>query len=166
MKKGIDSRSVFVSMNRNYFCLQDREAPMTTHHLQKLKDNGYKLTPRRQAIVTLFTDCRTHLTPEEVWVRLQKQFDKCGLPSVYRNLESLADCGVLTRIQQFDRKKHYGLCSARHSHHHHITCVKCGKVEDIDQCAFASTKKIKGYQIVSHYVQVNGICAGCVKNRS
>ncbi|MFH1875386.1 MAG: transcriptional repressor [Candidatus Omnitrophota bacterium] len=132
--------------------------------LEKLKEGGFKLTPRRQAIIELFVDCDTHLTPEEVWNKLQKQFERCGLPSVYRNLESLVECGVLTRIQQSDRKKHYGLCSASHGHHHHhITCVKCGKVEDIKGCAIDGAKKIKGYKVVSHFMQVNGVCVGCSK---
>ena len=135
------------------------------HYLEKLKEGGFKLTPRRQAIIELFVGGKSHLTPEEVWERLKKQFDQCGLPSVYRNLESLVECGILTRIQQFDRKKHYGLCSAAHGdhHHHHITCIKCGKVDEIKDCAINDSKKIKGYKIVSHFMQVNGICAGCSK---
>jgi Fur family transcriptional regulator, ferric uptake regulator len=135
------------------------------HFLKKLKAGGFKLTPRRQAIIELFVDGKSHLTPEEVWEGLKKQFDRCGLPSVYRNLESLVECGILTRIQQFDRKKHYGLCSAVHgdNHHHHITCIKCGKVDEIKDCAIDGSKKIKGYKVVSHFMQVNGVCAGCSK---
>lgn len=137
-------------------------------YLKKLKKGGYKLTPRRQAIVELFIDCDTHLTPEEVWNQLKKNFSQCGLPGVYRNLESLVECGVLTRIQQFDRKKHYGLCSfdcdEHHQHHHHITCIKCGKVDNIKNCAVENIKKIKGYKVVSHFMQVNGICPDCLNN--
>lgn len=133
-------------------------------YLKKLKEAGFKLTPRRQAIIDLFIDCDTHLSPEEVWNKLQKNFECCGFPGVYRNLETLVECGILTRIQQFDRKKHYGLCTASHGyHHHHITCIKCGRVDDISDCAIEGTKKIKGYTIISHFMQVNGICANCDK---
>ena len=134
-------------------------------YLNRLKDAGFKLTPRRQGIIELFIGCATHLTPEEVWNKLQKRFDRCGLPGVYRNLESLVDCGVLTRIQQFDRKKHYGLCVVPGGHRHHITCVKCGKVENIDDCAIEGRKKIKGYKVVNHFMQVNGVCAGCLEEK-
>jgi Fe2+ or Zn2+ uptake regulation protein len=136
-------------------------------YLEKLREGGFKLTPRRQAIIELFVDGKAHLTPEEVWAKLKKRFDRCGLPSVYRNLESLVSCGVLTRIQLFDRKKHYGLCSALHGdhHHHHITCIECGKVDAIKDCAMKGLRKINGYRIVSHFVQVNGVCTGCSKPR-
>ena len=133
-------------------------------YLKKLKESGFRLTPRRKAIIKLFIDCNSHLTPEEVWIKLKKKFAQCGFPGVYRNLESLTECGILTRIQQFDRKKHYGLCSVRHGqHHHHITCIKCGKVDDIKDCAIESVRKIKGYRVVSHFMQVNGVCSECSK---
>ncbi len=133
-------------------------------YIGKLKDSGFKLTPRRQAIIGLFVDGKSHLTPEEVWEKLKKQFARCGLPSVYRNLETLVGCGILTRIQKFDRKKHYGLCSSSgYEHHHHITCIKCGKVDEIKDCAIKDIRKINGYKVVSHFMQVNGICSSCSK---
>jgi Fe2+ or Zn2+ uptake regulation protein len=134
------------------------------NYLTRLKAAGYKLTPRRKAIIEIFRECDSHLTPEEVWEKLKEKFDRCGLPGVYRNLESLVDCGVLARVQQFDRKKHYGLCTAEQgSHHHHITCIRCGKVEDIPNCAIQGIKNLKGYRVVSHFMQVNGICTSCLK---
>jgi Fur family transcriptional regulator, ferric uptake regulator len=138
------------------------------NNIEKIKKAGFKLTPRRKAMVELFEDCQAHLTPEEVWKKLKRSFSRCGLPSVYRNLESLVECGILTRIQQFDRTKHYGLCSAVHGdhHHHHLTCIRCGLVEDIKDCAVEGLKKIKGFRIVNHFMQVNGICPGCLKKTS
>lgn len=134
-------------------------------YLEKLRQSGFKTTPRRQEIIKLFINGKSHMTPEEVWKKLKKKFARCGLPSVYRNLESLVECGILTRIQQFDRKKHYGLCSAAHGdrHHHHIACVQCGKVDKIKDCAVNESKKINGYTVVSHFMQVNGICPRCSK---
>jgi len=132
-------------------------------YINRLKDNRLKLTPRRQAIIHLFVDSGAHFTPEEVWKELHQQFEKCGLPSVYRNLESLVDCGILTRIQLFDRKKHYGLCTVGHDHHHHhITCIRCGKVDEITECALTHQTQIHGYRVVSHFVQVSGICGDCL----
>lgn len=137
------------------------------NYIEKLTDAGLKITPRRKALIRLFSERATHLTPEEVWNSLKKKFVKLGLPGVYRNLESLAECGILARIHQFDGKKHYGLCPAggdnlHHArHHHHIVCVKCGKVDDIEGCAIEEAVKIKGYKIVSHFLQVNGVCAAC-----
>lgn len=134
-------------------------------YLNRLKNNGLKLTPRRQAMIQLFVDSGAHLTPEEVWKKLHQQFTKCGLPSVYRNLESLVECGILARIQLTDRKKHYGLCTVGHEHHHHhITCIKCGKVDEITDCPLTHTVEINGYRVISHFLQLNGICGNCLEN--
>jgi Fur family transcriptional regulator, ferric uptake regulator len=131
-------------------------------YIGKLKEAGYKLTPRRKAMIAFFSEKNSHVTAEEVWRGLKKKFERCGLPSVYRNLEVLTECGILARIQQRDRKKHYGLCGAEKGrHHHHIICIKCGKVEEIGDCAIADKVRLKGYKVVSHFMQVNGICLRC-----
>lgn len=133
-------------------------------YLEKLKNFGLKLTPRRQAIIELFLNCKSHMTPEEVLHKLKIKIKRCGVPGIYRNLESLVECGILARIHKFDRKRHYGLCSAMHNeHHHHITCVKCGRVDKIKDCALKDIKKINGYKVVSHFFQINGICPECSK---
>lgn len=134
---------------------------MHSHFLEKIKKAGFKLTPRRRAIIELFIAHETHLTPEDVRSELKKKIKRCGFPGVYRNLEALADCGVLVRVQRFDRKRHYGLCCLGHGHHHHIVCVKCGRVEEMKDCLLDGAKKIKGYKVVSHFIQVNGICGDC-----
>jgi Fur family transcriptional regulator, ferric uptake regulator len=129
----------------------------------KIKDKGYKLTPRRRAIIEIFASNNTNLTAEEVWKSLRKIISHCGLPGVYRNLESLVSCGILTRIQNPDCKKHYALCDAA-SHHHHIICIVCGKVDDINICPVSGVKSINGYKVVNHFMQVNGICPECAGN--
>ena len=126
------------------------------HYVNRLKDNGFKLTPRRIAIIELFINSCTHLTPEEVWAGLKKQFEK------FKTCLEFWKFDILTRIQLFDRKKHYGLCTIGDDHHHHhITCIKCGKVEEITDCALTGKNNIKGYRVISHFLQVDGICMRC-----
>ncbi len=133
--------------------------------LFNLKKNNLKNTPRRNKIIEIFETNKKYLTPEEVWNLLKKKFKKCGLPGVYRNLESMADCGILFKIVSFDDgKKHYGLCGEpKDKHHHHIICIKCKKISAVDNCAYNDCIKVNGYVIVSHFVQLNGICPECQK---
>lgn len=132
------------------------------YYFEKIRENGLKLTPLRKAIIKLFIDQDSHMTPEDTWSNLKNKFKQCGLPSVYRNLEILVECGILTRIQLFDNKKHYGICTCRKDqHHHHIVCIKCGKVDTIGECSIIRKKKMKGFRVVDHYLQVNGICEDC-----
>jgi Fur family ferric uptake transcriptional regulator len=129
-----------------------------------VKDAGLKLTPRRRAIIALFSDVSGPLSPLEVLERLKLQFSRCGLPGVYRNLESLADCGVLFRIAGFSRERRYALCG-KHGHeeyhHHHIICTSCGRVGEVKACGYHEGMVIDGFRLESHLVELRGICTSC-----
>ncbi len=135
---------------------------MTTY-IEKLKSQRLKFTPRREAILNYFIKEGRCLTPEDVWNQLKKNFKRIGFPSVYRNLESFEDCGILVKIQREERRLYYALChSHSNDHHHHIVCVKCGKVEDVDGCALASMGRASGFKVLKHFVQLEGLCPKCV----
>ncbi|MCA9393935.1 MAG: transcriptional repressor [Candidatus Omnitrophica bacterium] len=131
-------------------------------YADQLRRRGLKATPKRMAIIGLFVKENRILTPEEVWVPLRRKFGRLGLPSVYRNLDTLAGCHILTQVHQFDNKRYYALCHARHDHHHHhIVCTSCGKVGEFEGCALESVRRVDGFKVLRHFVQLEGICADC-----
>ncbi len=132
--------------------------------IEKLKSQKLKLTPKRQAILDCFAAQGKYLTPEQVWDKLKRQFKQLGLPSIYRNLETFEDCGILVRIKRDDRRLYYAMCHDHdsHHHHHHIVCVKCGKVDEVDGCALANMVKASGYKVLKHFVQLEGLCPKCI----
>ena len=134
---------------------------MSGLYLDKLHENSLKLTPKRKAIVAFFLKGNRYLTPKAVWKGLKKEFKHLGLPSIYRNLELFSKCGILTKIQRPDRKLYYGLCNSKNKHHHHIICVKCGKVGEFSDCDLFKKKTINGFKIISHSLQIEGICPSC-----
>ena len=136
---------------------------MHSTHIHKLKEQKLKVTPKRQAILDCFIKEGSHLTPEQVWGKLKKNFKQLGFPSIYRNLEIFADCGILVKIQRDDRRLYYALCQSHEKthHHHHIVCIKCGKVDDVQGCAIAGIKSASGYKILKHFVQLEGLCPRC-----
>jgi Fe2+ or Zn2+ uptake regulation protein len=131
---------------------------------QTLKTLGLKATPRRLALLHILADSTTYLSAEEVWVRLKEGLRGAGLPTVYRNLEELAQGGLLSKVLHPDRKLYYYLCPNR-GHHHHFVCVSCRKVEDIGVCAIDAISReigetVRG-KILSHTFQVEGLCEAC-----
>jgi len=137
---------------------------MDTHYIDKLREGAFKVTPQRKAIIRYLLDRNKDCTPEEVWNYLRSKFVQCGLPSVYRNLESLVTCGILVKIHRFDNKRHYGICHAHtYSHHHHIICTSCGKIGELSECGASKyqDKVIDGFKITNHFLQLEGLCEGC-----
>jgi Fe2+ or Zn2+ uptake regulation protein len=131
-----------------------------------LKKLHLKVTPKRLAILEILKNESVYLSPEEVWRKLREQFSRVGLPTVYRNLEELAQGDVISKVTHPNRQLYYYFC-LNPSHHHHFICLSCRTVEDIDFCMFRELEKrvkqeLKG-RVVSHILQVNGLCKKCLK---
>ena len=132
--------------------------------LSLIKDAGMKLTPRRRKMIVLFSLSSGPLSAVEVYEGLKEEFPRCGLPGVYRNLEALADCGVLFRVAGFGRERRFALCTRPHHeehHHHHIICISCGRVGQVEDCRYQEGMMIDGFRLVGHLVQLHGVCAPC-----
>ena len=103
------------------------------------------------------------MTPKNVWINLKSKFKHIGLPSIYRNLESLVECGILTVIHKTDNNRYYGLCCKSHktTHHHHIICNDCGRIEEYQGCLLKDIKMINNFKVIDHLIQIEGICQEC-----
>ncbi|NTW62777.1 MAG: transcriptional repressor [Chlorobiaceae bacterium] len=137
--------------------------------LKLLRQSGLKITPRRRAILSEFSDSSIALSPRMVQERLKLQFSRCGLPGIYRNLEALADCGVLVRLAGFGRQRSYALCRYSEKdtlHYHQIICISCGRIGRLHECVWHEGMKVDGFTLVSHMVQLQGICASCASTET
>jgi Fe2+ or Zn2+ uptake regulation protein len=136
---------------------------------ERIRRSGLKLTPRRKAMVALFSGHDGPLSPREVQCRLKNDFKQCGLPGIYRNLETLADCGVLFRVVSFGRERSYAFSRMTEEnaqgHHHHIICVSCGRVGQVDDCRYHEGMTIGGFRIVDHVLQIRGVCETCTETK-
>ena len=137
---------------------------------ERIRQSGLKLTSRRKAIVALFSGYTGPLTPRDVQSRLKGDFEQCGLPGIYRNLESLADCGVLFRVVSFGRERAYAFCHRPKAdidgHHHHIICVSCGRTGQINDCRYQEGMTVAGFRIVEHVLQLKGLCEACTETEA
>lgn len=131
-----------------------------------LKELGLKETPKRLALLEVLAEEPGFLSPEEIWRALKVRFTTIGLPTVYRNLEDLANRGVISTVIHPNRQLYYYFCTEGSGHHHHFICTSCRKVEDIPECTVAAMAgdivTRAGGKITSHIVQFNGLCGDCL----
>ncbi|MFA5394020.1 MAG: Fur family transcriptional regulator [Candidatus Ratteibacteria bacterium] len=138
-----------------------------SEYRKKLKKNGFKITPGREAIITFFSGENRYVTPETVWKEVRKNLPRLGLPTVYRNLQQMRNIGILTQVAGTENRFYFGLCRAKNpgAHHHHISCQKCHRVSEVENCYLESlTKEIKektGFLITGHKFQLTGVCKDC-----
>ncbi|MCL6634367.1 MAG: transcriptional repressor [Peptococcaceae bacterium] len=134
--------------------------------LERLRKNGYKITPQRQEILKAFLDGDRNLpqSAEDIHRRVLERYPNISLDTVYRNLNILHDLEIISRLHLRDGRSRYHLNTG--SHHHHLVCLKCGSAEAIDFCPFEAgmQKRIaeeKDFDIREHSFEIFGYCNLC-----
>ncbi len=134
-------------------------------YIQVLKDNRLKITPRRKAVIDIFMSRGVRMGPYDVYGKLKKRLPTIGLPTVYRILAEFKNVGILVQSLSEDRQLRYALCNLPNEHHHHFTCRKCRKTEEVEFCNFKEAsqfieKKLNA-KVEAHQLQIEGLCSEC-----
>ena len=123
-----------------------------------------RLTTQRQIILEELAKVKTHPTASELYEMVRKRLPRIGLGTVYRNLELMAEKGMILKLEVGGAQKRF---DATTETHYHIRCVVCGRVDDLDMPVskelVQEAQKRSNYKILSHHVEFTGICADCQK---
>ncbi|MGI6657007.1 MAG: Fur family transcriptional regulator [Desulfobulbus sp.] len=123
-----------------------------------------RLTTQRQIILEELSKVKSHPTAGEVYDMVRKRLPRIGLGTVYRNLELMADNGMIMKIEVGGTQKRF---DATTQPHYHIRCSHCGRVDDIDvpvmEELVQQAKASSPYLIIGHHVEFTGICSACQK---
>ena len=90
-------------------------------------------TVQREAILAELRASRKHPTAEEIYTVLRSRMPQLSLGTVYRNLEQMSQAGVIRKLETAGKCKRF---DGDLSLHHHIRCVECGAVEDVEPAVF------------------------------
>lgn len=126
-----------------------------------LLGKGYKLTRQRKAILKVLSGGGQHLTAEEIHQQVQLQCPDLNLVTVYRNLNLLAGMGVIGRVDFGDGRARF---EARADIHHHLFCLRCGRVVEISSCPACTDTSLEGrhqFRVTGHRFEVYGYCIQC-----
>lgn len=134
---------------------------------QRLRGSGLRYTGSRRAVVEVLSSADRPLTIPEIL----QQDRSLAQSSAYRNLNELIAAGVVHRIVAGDEYSHFELAEDLTSHHHHLVCTHCGRVEDVtldDGIEASLTRSLdevalgQGFVAEHHRLDVLGRCAACV----
>jgi len=121
-----------------------------------------RLTTQRQIILEELAKVKSHPTANEVYDMVRKRLPRIGLGTVYRNLELMADSGIILKLEVGGTQKRF---DATVDPHYHIRCTSCGKVEDIEMAVQKSINQAaetsSNYTILGHHIEFTGICDHC-----
>lgn len=107
-------------------------------------------------------------TIDDLWQELRQEEPRLGRATVYRAVEMLVEMGLLNRIEFADGTHHYCVCGD--DHHHHLTCIQCHRVVEINVCLstdqLAAISNQTDFIIEGHALTLFGHCATCRAQRS
>lgn len=136
--------------------------------LERLKEEGYKLTtPRRRIAEVLESRDTGHFRIEELYDLVNQDGFLVGLATIYRTVRLLEDLSLLTKIDLGDGQDRYELMISPH-HHHHLLCNQCKKVMEVQGDFLDELEErisaMYSFNIEGHDVIFYGTCSSC-KNR-
>ena len=93
--------------------------------LQELRSSGLRITPIRKQIVSLLNESVSPISAIDILKNI-----KANKTTIYREISVLLSKGYLIEIDFGDRIKRYEF--ANRDHHHHLICIMCKSVTDVD----------------------------------
>ncbi|WP_236777800.1 Fur family transcriptional regulator [Anoxybacter fermentans] len=132
---------------------------------QRMTEANFKLTSQRRLILrVLLENINEHLSAEEVYQLVRERNPRVGLATVYRTLELFCELGILHELNFDNNCRRYELEQGDY-HHHHLICLKCGKIIEFSDYIL---KDLEGYidreynfDVVDHRIKFYGYCSDC-----
>ena len=119
-------------------------------------------TIQRSLVLEAVRKLQCHATADEIYNAIVQEHPTISRGTVYRNLQRLAEMGVICKREVpggADRYDH--LCH----NHYHIKCNKCGRLFDVDMEYMAdlehSIRDTRGFSFTGHDIIFKGICPEC-----
>lgn len=120
-------------------------------------------TIQGQLVLNAVRQLGNHPTADDVYNYVVKIHPNISKGTVYRNLNSLAEDGLLFKISVPDAADRFDHTLEMH---YHIKCMNCGEFVDVSidymQDLDDKVSSVTGYKIYSHDVIFKGICANCI----
>lgn len=138
---------------------------MASDILTLLKNNKIKITSERTAIIAVLDKATLPLSPAAIFRQVKTHLPKTNLSTVYRNLEMLEKLNLIRRVSLDPTTFSYEVIHNR-THHHHVVCRKCVKVEELDTISekfIQEVTKNTDFKIENHNLEFIGLCKDCQK---
>ena len=122
-------------------------------------------TKQRSIILEELRKVKSHPTADELYMMVRKRIPKISLGTVYRNLENLAEAGIILKLEYSEGQKRFDGNTMPHTH---FRCTECSSVEDIPfnvnipeinkRLTWTKTHEVEGARL-----EYFGLCPECVK---
>lgn len=139
-----------------------RRAATGSDTAELLRRAKLKATDVRLALLDRLREEHGPFTLEELHQKIGRA--SCDLVTMYRTLAVFQQARLVRRCDFGDGPIRYEFFDAQGTHHHHVVCLRCRSVTNLDHCALdAIEAKLRdaGYRDLTHSLEFFGLCPGC-----
>lgn len=126
---------------------------------QLLKSRGFSSTKTRRSVLQAIL----RLQPATI-AELIAALPEVDRATVYRTIDLFIDLAIVKHIST-GMEQRIELGDNFQSHHHHLTCLRCGKVVDIHtpeiEAAIEQTAVSNLFRPIRHDLEISGYCSSC-----
>lgn len=123
------------------------------------KSIGLKITPQRVAVYEVLLNRDDHPTVEDIYKEMKKKYPFVSLATVYRTVETLEELGFVKKVAYWGGSLRY---DANVSNHHHLICIQCGAIKDVEfHIDWSPPTYMEGYRVQGYSLHIYGVCTQC-----
>ena len=123
------------------------------------------MTQQRKTILEVVKNTKTHPSADEIYELVKQKLPRISLGTVYRNLEVLAESGMIQVLNLSGSLKRFDWDPNKH---YHIRCIRCDRVENapiapmrqLEDKVYESTV----FEIIGHNLEFTGLCPRCTES--
>lgn len=88
------------------------------------------VTSQRRLILDIIKEAHGHIDAKEIYRKANERDSRISLATVYRNLRFFNESGLIEERNLGQPRSYYEM--KRQGEHHHLICLGCGRVIEID----------------------------------
>ncbi len=130
---------------------------------------GGRITLQRQLILAALENLGGHPTAEEIYLHVRQDNPEINLSTIYRNLRTLEDQGLISPRWFEDDRRQQRFDPAVQAEHYHFRCRQCNHIMEFDSPeidGFISAYTAKNnVEITSATFTLYGLCPDCLQGK-
>jgi Fur family peroxide stress response transcriptional regulator len=128
----------------------------------RCRKGGLAVTPQRIAIIKALLSSAEHPRADSIYAMVRREHPTISLATVHRTLETLCEIGEARKVTTLHDSARY---DGNVTPHHHVVCVKCRKVRDIEipelERMLKGRNAIGDFQVLGTSLEIQALCAQC-----
>ncbi|HWC27128.1 MAG TPA: transcriptional repressor [Solirubrobacteraceae bacterium] len=132
-----------------------------------VRRSGLRLTSARRLVLEALLAARAPISAEDIADGLGGRMTQSDIASVYRNLETLGELGLVRHFHAGHGPGRYVL--AGFGDREYLACEACGALESVEPAALdgvrAAVRDLTGFEASFSHFPIVGLCVRCARRR-